>query len=47
MYQSATPLTLTAATDALEQGHPLPGSLGLGDSRLDVFASCNAVQGDQ
>jgi subtilisin family serine protease len=46
MYQTATALTLTGATDALEQGHPLPGSLGLGDSRLDVFASCNAVQGD-
>jgi len=46
MYQTAGALALGTATDALEQGHPLPASLGLGDSRLDVFASCSTVQGD-
>jgi hypothetical protein len=46
MYQTAPALTLTGAIDALDQGHPLPESLGLGESRLDVFASCTAVQND-
>jgi subtilisin family serine protease len=47
MFQTVGALSLTTATDALEQGHPLSESLGLGESRLDVFASCNAAQGDQ
>jgi subtilisin family serine protease len=46
MFETADALSLITATDALEQGHPLSESLGLGESRLDVFASCNALQGD-
>jgi hypothetical protein len=44
LTQAAGPLTLGTVTDVLEQGHPLPECLGLGDTRLDVFASMNAVK---
>ena len=42
LAQSATGLDQGMVTDALEQGHPLHESLGLGESRLDVFATINA-----
>jgi len=47
LSQAANPWSLGTAMDALDQGHPLPETLGLGDVRLDVFASLSAVRRDQ